>query len=149
MEVFLLRKLVTLRLYLSAPAYNARQALDLADLNSSPYHDLMNYVVGIVTLGTPFGGASAAKVARLRTHFARWLGSSSSSKLLEILEKRNPGINELKTSFCQVTQHRKIHVQYYYETQETNLLRNVFPKGIAEFWAWRGWFLEKASHLYC
>jgi hypothetical protein len=72
MEVFSLRRSVALHLHLSVQAYNVRQALKLADGESSSYHVLMKYVVGIITLGTPFGGSSAAKVAIHR------LGSSSS-----------------------------------------------------------------------
>jgi len=127
MEVFLLRRSVALHLYLSVQAYNARQALELADGKTSRYYDAMNYVVGIITLATPFGGSSAAKVAILRTRFARCLGSSSSDKLIKVVKEHNPGIDDHAQRFCQVIQGRSTLVQYYYETQETNLLGKDVP----------------------
>ena len=79
----MLRRSVALHLYLSVQAYNARQELESADGKTSRYHDVMNHVVDITTLGIPFGGSFAAKVAILRTRFSRCLGSNSSDKLIK------------------------------------------------------------------
>jgi hypothetical protein len=64
----------------------------------------MNYVVDIITLGTPFSDSSAARVAILRTRFARCLGSSSSDKLIKVVKKHNPGVDDLEQHFCQAIQ---------------------------------------------
>jgi hypothetical protein len=94
-------------------------------------------VIGIITLGTPFGGSEAAISAIFRANIARKFHSAAHTALLEDIHRSNNSLDELVFEFARLVHDREggIELLCCYEREETNISKALLPKKLAELFS--------------
>jgi hypothetical protein len=100
---------------------------------NSEYHDVVSRVAGIVFIGTPFRGSSAASAADVRVTLARWRGAAATDLLINDLKTKNGKLQELVETFYNLVHNPEapIPIQCFCETGTTNIARAILPRSIA------------------
>jgi hypothetical protein len=106
------------------------------------YNEILNCIVGVAFLGTPFQGSWNAgyTAAQLRIAAAIQTGSEHSQELVQYLgrgsEHRSSPLDELVQRFCEMTSHNyfKFKIVCFYETRATNFCAVLkrLPEGYAK-----------------
>jgi hypothetical protein len=111
-----------------------------ASEDGSPAQQVLNRVIGIIFLGTPFRGSPVAEAAQLRIQVVRSFGKETHQALIDDLCRQNGRLDELVHEFGEFV-HRpssRIPIKCFYERKYTNVtkalgwksLTNWFPKQV-------------------
>lgn len=100
----------------------AARVLSLAEQNRENYPSMYESIVGILTFGTPFGGAPVADIAAEWAKIHEATGTAISSRLLDLLTPGNESLRELKHEFARSIPKLtpKVDVHCFYERNETS-----------------------------
>jgi ankyrin repeat protein len=108
---------------------------------------LLEAIVGCAFFGTPFHGAEAASLACMLSQVGEKVGTSTASKLLELMRPNDEYVNELRKDFIRLSVQTEPQIQLYgfYEQHPTTIkdlngmpkilqdLNIPLPKKVGEF----------------
>ena len=77
----------------------AAKVLTMTEVLRDIYPNMYESIVGILTFGTPFGGAPVAEIARERVKMNKAAGLAVESKLLELMKPGSEWLRELRKEF--------------------------------------------------
>lgn len=99
----------------------AAKVLTLAEQRRDKFPDVYEGIVGILTFGTPFGGAPVADIATEWTKLNEHTGKAITSKLLDLLTPGNENLRDLKHDFVRSAMKldQKVDLHCFWEQNET------------------------------
>ncbi|KAL2868909.1 uncharacterized protein BJX67DRAFT_379844 [Aspergillus lucknowensis] len=114
-------------LLLAKTLVEANEAKQDPGMDEGPYEYILRATVGILFLGTPFRGSSAASIAQWQVSMGRVLGRESSKGLVKSLNEHDEQLDEIRMKFTQLMRRPKLEmpIECVYETRKTRLLRRV------------------------
>ncbi len=104
------------------------KALCLASQAERYERETLDSTQGVIFLGTPFRGSSAASAAHIRVLIAEVMGANVSPELVKMQETETGSLAEVRAKFCSIAHQRwesSCRVACFFETRPTRFLKMV------------------------
>lgn len=114
------------------------KALLYAANRHSPYSHVLDATCGIIFLGTPFRGSRGVNAAQTRVMIAKALGHETNQHLLDILERENGILDEIREEFAELALDLHLRqwrgddlkrIVFCFETEKTFIYKRYLSSG--------------------